>query len=262
MSITLYQHDFSGMTLTLAESVRDLARIQTYFNNTISSIRVASGTWIVYQNADYSGDSLQVSPGDYSYEQIKDSIGNDVISSVKLVDKLTLFQVQGFKGHEIPLTQSVPNLDVVHFSNRMSSLKVDKGTWTLYAEFDYKGRSMQVTRGTYDTPEIEKGIGKDEVSSVKLDTGEVGDAAEIILYERDMFMGKVLPLTQSASDLKFHNFNDMCSSIIVVSGKWTIFEHAYYEGKSYQLTAGKYHKEQVGKFVGDNIISSVRLDEY
>ena len=261
--ITLYDNgDFTGASRSLAASFPNLTAYNVKYDNKTSSIRVKGGTWIVYEHEEYTGKSMQLSPGEYRSEQIVNHVGDNTISSIKLMHKITLFQSKHFTNHQIPLLVSVPKLDVLNFDNRMSSLKVDSGTWRLYADFDYKGKNMQVTPRDYDTPEIRAGIGNDEVSSVKLETCETGDMAEIILYEHAQFVGKVLPLTQSASNLVDLNFNDMCSSIIVVSGKWTVFEHADYEGKSHQLTAGKYNMPQVKRLLGDEMISSVRLDEY
>lgn len=50
------------------------------FNDRISSIRVLSGLWKVWSNANQSGASILLHPGDYPYLPVD---FNDVISSIE-----------------------------------------------------------------------------------------------------------------------------------------------------------------------------------
>lgn len=257
MSITLYEHaDFNGRKVILTESNMDLTQIG--FNDKASSLKVASGTWIVYQHINYEGRSYQVSAGSYNYGDICGSIGNDVISSVKLIsNEICLYEHSGFGGTAMPLTESVPNLVTLGFNDKASSVRVAQGTWTLYEHVNYQGRSMLVTPGSYDIQKIREGLGNDVASSVKQ------MSCEIILYEHSDFKGMALPLTQSTPNLVDLGFNDKASSIIVVSGTWSVFEHVDYKGKCFTLNKpGTYNYKHLCDGIGNDVISSVRCDSF
>lgn len=256
MSITLYEHrDFHGRKVVLTNSHKDLNEIG--FNNQASSIKVASGTWVVYQHKDFGGKCYQVSKGSYDYCDVCEGIGNDTISSVKLVsDKITLFRDAGFKGTALPLLESVPNFKHIGFNDEASSVKVEQGNWTLFEHVDYEGKSMAVSPGSYDVHELREGVGNDVISSVKL------NSAQILLYEHDKFEGRAVPVTHSTPSLRDLSFDDKISSIIVVSGKWSVHEHADYHGKSCELTKGSYDQRHISHHVGNDEISSVKLISY
>lgn len=256
MSITLYEHGgYKGRKVVLTDSNRNFCEIG--FNDKASSIKVTSGTWILYEHANFQGKSYQVSQGCYDCSQVSAGVGNDTISSVKLVtNKITLFRDAGFKGTAVPLLESVPNFVSIGFNDEASSIKVEMGTWTVYEHVDYKGRSMQVTPGSYDIDKIHQGIGNDVISSVRLNT------AEIVLYEHAGFEGRAVPITQSTPNLCDLNFNDKVSSIIVLSGTWSVFEHVDYQGKCHQFCRGSYDYRMISGTIGNDVISSIRLDSY
>ena len=96
-SITLYEHkNFQGRTLTLNDSNPNLGREN--FKNITSSVRVECGTWILYTDEEYRGQSYQVSEGkfDINMDTLKVYIGNDVIASVKKVTEFTLASLRDY----------------------------------------------------------------------------------------------------------------------------------------------------------------------
>lgn len=85
MSIILFKHaHFQGKTLLLNESVSTFSP-EYGFDEKVSSIRVTSGTWRLYQHSNYSGRYLEVIPGSYNMDIFTNSIGNDVVTSVQLM---------------------------------------------------------------------------------------------------------------------------------------------------------------------------------
>lgn len=85
MSLTLYEHaNFKGREVTLTQSTPDLRQVND-FNDIASSAKVRSGTWILYEHANYQGRFYQATRGDISMDLLKEKLGNDLISSVKLV---------------------------------------------------------------------------------------------------------------------------------------------------------------------------------
>ena len=68
------------------------------FNDIASSVEVAKGTWKLWEHVDYKGNSFVVTPGKFNIGEIREKIGNDVISSVELCEegKRLSYIVQGW----------------------------------------------------------------------------------------------------------------------------------------------------------------------
>ena len=82
-SIVLYEHaGFKGRELKLSRDAPNFCDLQ--FNDILSSVRVTSGTWTLYQHVDYQGTALQLSEGAYDIQEIRGKMGNDVVSSAKV----------------------------------------------------------------------------------------------------------------------------------------------------------------------------------
>ena len=249
MSIILYEHGgFKGKELTLEYSTSDL-RISN-FNDIASSVKVQSGTWRLWEHVNFTGRSYKVGPGDYDIELIKEKIGNDVVSSVELLPKITLYEHAHFKGRELALESSTSDLCSSNFNDKASSVKVQYGTWRLWEHVHFTGRCYQVNPGEYDIELIKEKIGNDVISSVEL-------LPKIVLYEHAQFKGRELTLESSTSDLHSSNFNDKASSVKVQSGMWRLWEHVDFNGKSYQVAPGHYDIELIIEKIGNDVISSV-----
>ena len=83
-SIRLYEHaQFLGHELALTGSCSSMVPLG--FNDKVSSVRIPYGTWKLYEHVDYKGRCADFGPGNYDFQAIKDKIGNDVVSSAKLV---------------------------------------------------------------------------------------------------------------------------------------------------------------------------------
>ena len=137
------------------------------FNDKASSVKVQSGTWILWEHINFTGRSYKVGPGEYDFGVISAQIGNDVISSVELVPKIVLYEHAQFKGRELALESSTSNLRSFIFNDKASSVKVQSGTWKLWEHISFTGRSYQVGRGDYDIGIISAQIGNDVISSVE-----------------------------------------------------------------------------------------------
>ncbi|MCX7746561.1 MAG: beta/gamma crystallin family protein [Clostridia bacterium] len=60
---------------------------------------------------------------------------------------------------------------------------------------------------------------------------------KIILFEHVNFSGRSLVVPTDIPDLRQYGFNDIVSSIIVIRGRWEIYEHILYGGRRYVVTA-------------------------
>ena len=79
----------------------------------------------------------------------------------------------------------------------------------------------------------------------------------IILYEKEGFNGRELPLNDSVKNLKAVSFNDVTSSIIVHRGTWTLYVHVDYTGNQFTVGPGTYDVGVIREKIGDDVISSV-----
>jgi hypothetical protein len=71
--------DFKGERWDTAQ---DQSYVGNHWNDQISSIRVISGTWRFYWDANYGGDTMDLKPGEYRYI---DPRWNDQISSFRCI---------------------------------------------------------------------------------------------------------------------------------------------------------------------------------
>lgn len=84
-SIILYDAPgFKGKEIKLTEDTPTFSDLG--FNNRTTSIKVVNGTWILYQDADFKGWYIRLSEGDYDSAYIQEKIGNDTISSAKILN--------------------------------------------------------------------------------------------------------------------------------------------------------------------------------
>lgn len=168
-SITLFEHaGFSGRDLELHKSTPNFVPLG--FNDKASSIKVASGTWIVYEHINYEGKYWEIGPGEYDIKVLHEKIGNDVISSVKLLPLpcITLFEHKGFSGRELKLHKSTSNFIPLGFNDKASSIKITSGTWIVYENIDYDGQHWEIGPGSYDLNILQQSIGNETISSACL----------------------------------------------------------------------------------------------
>ena len=82
MSIKLYEHwRYEGREVSLTDSNTNLVNIG--FNDKVSSVKVESGKWILWEHIQFEGKYYIIGPGHYDVEHLKQIIGNDKVSSVQ-----------------------------------------------------------------------------------------------------------------------------------------------------------------------------------
>ena len=79
--------------------------------------------------------------------------------------QITFYEGEGFRGRSFTTDKRVGNFDRVGFSNRASSVVVDRGRWEVCEEARFEGRCTILRRGSYDSL---RGMGLDNrISSVR-----------------------------------------------------------------------------------------------
>jgi hypothetical protein len=69
--------DCSGTASRIVDE--DIPRLSDFWNDTISSVRIYSGEWMLCSNANYNGVCIIIGPGDHNMN----GRFNDVMSSLK-----------------------------------------------------------------------------------------------------------------------------------------------------------------------------------
>lgn len=86
----------------------------------------------------------------------------------------------------------------------------------------------------------------------------MAEKPRITLYEHVSTAGRELTLGEAVSNLVDRGFNDKCSSLVVHSGVWELFQHGSYNGDKWIVWAGQDYS-QWSKWGGPNdVISSLR----
>jgi hypothetical protein len=150
-SITVYKDtNFNGQSLTFPYPVDNLVTIGN-FNDQTSSCRIASGTWILYEDTEYQGHSSILGPGSYSSAEGM-GIANDSLSSLRAFPEvdpslplILLFKDTEFHGVMILATGPISDLRAYDFSDVLSSVIVVRGTWTLYKDVSFGGSAYTVS---------------------------------------------------------------------------------------------------------------------
>ena len=82
MSIKLYEDwCYEVHEVSLTDSNTNLVNIG--FNDKVSSVKVESGKWILWEHIHFKGKYYIIGPGHYDVEHLKRTIGNDKVSSVQ-----------------------------------------------------------------------------------------------------------------------------------------------------------------------------------
>jgi len=132
------------------------------FDNQLSSIIIAYGTWALFLKDNYEGEYTTLCPGKYSHDDVHVVIGDNTVSSVKCIvptPGIVMYESSEEGGRQVRLSGDVPSLRKIDFDNKVSSVRVATGIWALFKKDYYRGRSALLGPGK---------IGNGVVSSVKV----------------------------------------------------------------------------------------------
>ncbi|XP_067841066.1 beta/gamma crystallin domain-containing protein 1-like [Heptranchias perlo] len=205
------------------------------------SINVLSGTWVAYENTDFTGEQYVLEKGLYS--SYEDWGATDFkISSVQpvlmdMVDSdLSKFKVQFFSEPEFQGSAQAFDTDTVQFPAGFSpkSCKVQSGSWVAYDAENFTGNQYILEEGTY--PDLMTvGCTNDAcIKSVKT-VGFCFSEPGIILFAREKFKGKKIELTSELLNLALQGYNSHIFSVHVNGGIWVAYECSNYRGRQILL---------------------------
>ncbi|KAM9838814.1 uncharacterized protein crybg2 [Aulostomus maculatus] len=112
------------------------------------SCRVSGGSWVLYENKEYSGNLFVLSEGDYPDLTSMGCPPSSPIRSVKAVPltfsvpSISLFGLECLEGREITTDLEIPNIVDEGFNNHILSLRVNSGCWVICEHSNFRGRQF------------------------------------------------------------------------------------------------------------------------
>ncbi|XP_038622378.1 gamma-crystallin D-like isoform X1 [Tachyglossus aculeatus] len=128
------------------------SNLQAYFSR-CNSIRVESGSWMVYERPNYLGGQYYLRPGDYSDYQHWMGL-SDAIQSCRLIPassthRIRLYEREDQKGQMVELSDDCPSLYDRFQLTEVPSISVLEGCWILYEMANFRGRQFLLRPGQY-----------------------------------------------------------------------------------------------------------------
>ncbi|XP_041044852.1 beta/gamma crystallin domain-containing protein 1 isoform X1 [Carcharodon carcharias] len=205
------------------------------------SINVLSGTWVAYENTNFTGEQYVLEKGLYSsYEDW--GATSFKISSIQpvlldMVDsELSTFKVQFFSEPEFQGSAQVFNMDTAQFPAGFSpkSCKVQSGSWVAYDAENFIGNQYILEEEIYSDLMM-LGCANDVcIKSVKK-IGFCFSIPGIILFAREKFEGKKIELDSEVRNLALQGYNSHIFSVKVNGGTWVAYECSNYKGRQILL---------------------------
>ncbi len=255
--------DLRGRQVMVTRSTPNLSYMG--FENRASSVYVMSGSWEFCTEPYYKGLCRVYGPGEHR------SLGtqSNRISSARLVEdplanlrppaewspsgeaELTLYDRQNFSGPLRSLRGPTPNFEVLGINDAAASLIVQRGTWQLCTDANYRGDCVTYGPGRY--PQLP---GKDDrFSSARPVQGGWGGGGEggwggsgggytgparIRLFEYGNFGGRSIWVDRDTGNFDRLGFNDRAESVIVEGGTWRLCSDARGDGECRVFRPGQY----------------------
>ena len=177
--ISFYEtENFGGRSFTTAQQTSNFRRVG--FNDSASSVLVASGRWEVCDDVRFSGRCVVLRPG--RYPSLAAMGLNDRVSSVRevasnaqvserryaplaLIPQITFYEGDNFQGRSFNTENEVANFNQFGFNDRASSVVVLGAPWEVCSDSRFGGQCMVLRPGRY--PSLATMGMNDRLSSVR-----------------------------------------------------------------------------------------------
>ncbi|XP_057678702.1 uncharacterized protein LOC130907528 isoform X2 [Corythoichthys intestinalis] len=237
--------DFSdrGMNIDLIVPVINMD--DTGYGTKTQSVDVISGTWVVFEDPGFCGESYILEKGLYGNPEDWGALQHRISSVMPVVlddfenvakFKVQLFSKPGFQGTALTLENSVATLQE-GFS--VASCKVLVGSWLAFEAQDYAGKMYLLEEGNYQDM---RAMGCINPSATILSVQTVGfefSQPSIILFERSGLRGKRVVLTNGCVNLQLAEGCARVQSVLVEGGMWILYEGINYRGAQILIKPGE-----------------------
>jgi hypothetical protein len=191
-----------------------------------------------------------------------------VAAQSAIAGDLTLYSKENFRGRELILRASSPNLAEAGFNDRASSMMVRSGRWELCSEPGFAGKCLVFEKGQYaelnrmdnrisSVRELdeergghrgEHGRGPDRDGDGRRDGPRghdeiprvVDPSAGVVLFQDERFQGRFVALRGDTNDFNRVGFNDAASSMVIQHGTWEFCIDSNFRGQCLVLGPGQY----------------------
>ncbi|XP_077600155.1 uncharacterized protein crybg2 [Stigmatopora nigra] len=112
------------------------------------SCRVVGGSWVLYENKDFTGITYVLSEGGYSSLISMGCQESTFIRSIKAVPtsfsvpSISLFGLEGLEGREITTDSELLDMTTEGFNDHVLSVRVNSGCWVVFEFGNYRGRQF------------------------------------------------------------------------------------------------------------------------
>ncbi|CAI5769900.1 Crystallin beta-gamma domain containing 1 [Podarcis lilfordi] len=112
------------------------------------SSKVLSGSWIAYDEENFSGNQYVLEEGAYPNLSAMGCLPKTCLKSLKVVNielsepTIALFEKEDFNGKKMEFTTEVLNLQFLGYNRHVASVDVHGGIWIIYEYSNYKGRQI------------------------------------------------------------------------------------------------------------------------
>ena len=222
----------------------------------------------VHQNVNFSGRELSVGAGDVSIQDLRNTVGNDVISSIEIAPGYTVLACQNsrLRGRCETFTSDVSDLRTIGFNDTISALRISSGSLPAVSVFQnvgFAGRVLDIQgEGDISIQDLRNSVGNDAISSIRINEGY-----EVFACRNSGFRGTCETFTSTISDVRRLNssFNDVISSLRVTRvsndpAVVTVFQNVRFAGRSLDIQGeGVITIDDLRNSVGNDAISSIRI---
>lgn len=176
-------------------------------------------------------------------------------------DVATIYVHPDFRGKSLRVTGPVTHLNEYGFNDKVSSIRIERGTWEVCVDPDFRGRCEILS---YRAGELNDYRLNDKITSIRPIARRLGDNgwsdgrrgrgdrfdpptghdrdgygrggygrgdAPVILFADPDFRGNYLPVDGAIPHLNQLRFNDKVSSIVVNGGVWEVCTDPNYRGR-------------------------------
>uniref|UniRef100_A0A4W2F6Q9 Crystallin beta-gamma domain containing 1 n=1 Tax=Bos indicus x Bos taurus TaxID=30522 RepID=A0A4W2F6Q9_BOBOX len=272
-SIRLVVQDYRVSQIDLFTEPEGLGLLNSYFDDTeemqgfgiiqkTCSIKVHWGTWVAYENPDFTGEQYILDKGFYT--SFEDWGGkNCKISSVQPIcldsftgprrrNQIHLFSEPHFQGCSQCFGETTSQIDD-SFSTK--SCRVLGGSWVAYDGENFSGNQYVLEEGHYPSLSAMGCHPGATFKSLRFIDVEFSEPT-IILFEREDFKGKKIEFNTEIVNLRSLGFNTHIRSVQVIGGIWVTYEYGNYRGRQFLLSPAEVPKWY--EFSGCHQIGSLR----
>ena len=245
--------DANGSNFTVWVATPDLTVISFTLNS-------GTGSWLLYQRPSYHNNHASMSvrspPVTMMLHRLLGSLPltpqsnqDATMATTPLCNVNKMILISDTARRNIALCVAVPNLTALTFP--FTRLTVKKGIWARYSQPNFQGARniLHASDSRYY---------EEEVATTSISTMSVKPLmGEIILYEHRNYNGASLVLTESVPDLRAYGWNNIASSVRVISGKWRLYKGFEYGARGFTAT-GNLRSLRIPIIRLNDAISSVR----